>query len=141
MTSLKLKKATVGLVNNLKMSLPVLVGVLLLIGLVNTSISKKVFTKIFTGNKLLDPIIGAVFGSIAAGSPLTSYIIGGELLKNGISLIAVVAFILSWVTVGTVQLPAESLMLGKRFALVRNGICFVMAILVALLTVITVDFL
>ncbi len=37
----------------------------------------------------------------------------------------------------TVQLPAESLMLGKRFALVRNGISFVMAILIALLTVIT----
>ncbi len=76
---------------------------------------------------------------MAAGNPLTSYIIGGELQKNGIILAAVIAFILSWVTVGTVQLPAESLMLGKRFALVRNGISFVMAILVALLTVITLE--
>lgn len=141
MISLRFRKAALGIVNNLKMSLPILIGILLLIGLVNTSIPKDFFAKIFTGNKLLDPIIGAVFGSVAAGSPLTSYIIGGELLKNGISLIAVVAFILSWVTVGTVQLPAESLMLGKRFALVRNGICFVMAILVALLTVITVELL
>jgi len=37
----------------------------------------------------------------------------------------------------TVQLPAKSLMLWKRFALVRNGIRFVMAILIALLTAIT----
>ena len=70
---------------------------------------------------------------------MTSYVIGGELLDNGISLLAVLAFILSWVTVGTVQLPAESLMLGKRFALVRNGVSFVMAVLVAVLTVLTLE--
>lgn len=139
MNTQKLKKAVVGLINNVKMSLPVLVGVLLLVGLVNTSIPKDFFTKIFTENKLLDPFISAALGSVAAGNPLTSYIIGGELQKNGIILAAVIAFILSWVTVGTVQLPAESLMLGKRFALVRNGISFVMAILVALLTVITLE--
>ena len=61
------------------------------------------------------------------------------LKENCISFADVAAFILSWITVGTVQLPAESLMLGKRFALVRNGISFVMAILVALLTVITLE--
>jgi uncharacterized membrane protein YraQ (UPF0718 family) len=135
MTSLKLKKAAVGLLNNLQMSLPILAGVLLLIGLINTWVPKDFFAKIFTGNKLLDPIIGAVFGSIAAGNPLTSYIIGGELLRNGISLVAVLAFIVSWVTVGTVQLPAESLMLGRKFALLRNGISLIMAIIIAVLTV------
>lgn len=139
MSYLKLKKAALRLVNNLKMSLPILVGVLLLIGLINTAVPKDLFARIFTGKKLLDPFIGAVFGGAAAGNPLTSYIIGGELLKNGISLIAVVAFILSWVTVGVVQLPAESLMLGKRFALLRNGVSFVMAILIALLTVFTME--
>jgi len=66
---------------------------------------------------------------------LTSYIIGGELLKNGVSLVAVLAFIVSWVTVGTVQLPAESLMLGRKFALLRNGISLIMAIAIAVLTV------
>lgn len=66
---------------------------------------------------------------------MTSYIIGGELLKNGVSLVAVLAFIVSWVTVGTVQLPAESLMLGRKFALLRNGISLIMAIAIAVLTV------
>ncbi len=141
MNSLKLKKAALGLVNSLKTSLPVLVGVLLLIGLVNSAIHKDFFIRIFTGKKLLDPLIGTLFGSVAAGNPLTSYIIGGELLKYGISLTAVVAFVLSWVTVGTVQLPAESLMLGKRFALVRNGISLVMAMIIALLAVLTLELL
>jgi len=129
------KRAFRGLLNNIKMSVPILFGVLLLIGLLNTLVPEEFFSRIFTGNKLLDPLIGAVFGSIAAGNPLTSYLIGGELLKSGISLVAVLAFIVSWVTVGTVQLPAESLMLGRKFALLRNGISLLMAIVIAILAV------
>jgi uncharacterized membrane protein YraQ (UPF0718 family) len=129
------KRAFRGLLNNLKMSIPILLGVLLLIGLINTLVPKAFFSRVFTGNRVLDPLIGAVFGSVAAGSPLTSYVIGGELLNNGISLAAVLAFIVSWVTVGAVQLPAESMMLGKSFALLRNGICLVMSVAIAVLTV------
>ena len=135
MESSRWKRAGRSLLNNIKMSVPILLGVLLLLGLVNTLVPKEFFSRIFTGNKMLDPLIGALFGSIAAGNPLTSYLIGGELLKNGISLIAVLAFIVSWVTVGTVQLPAESLMLGRRFALLRNGISLLMAIAIAVLAV------
>ncbi len=141
MNKMKIKTAANGLLKNMKMSLPILTGILLLIGLINAVIPGELLAKVFTGRKWLDPIIGALIGGVAAGNPLTSYIIGGELLKNGISLIAVLAFILSWVTVGTVQLPAESLMLGKGFALARNGISFVMAIAIALLTVGTLQLL
>lgn len=131
----KFKKAFKRLLNNLNKSIPILLGVMLLVGLVQSLIPKNFFTKVFTGNRIIDPLIGAVFGSVAGGNPMTSYVIGGELLDRGISLLAVVAFIVSWVTVGIVQLPAESLMLGRRFALVRNLISFVFAILIALLTV------
>ena len=134
------KRAARGLLNNFKMSIPILVGILLLIGLINTLVPKSFFSRIFTGNKILDPLIGALIGSIAAGSPLNSYLIGGELLKNGISLVAVLAFVVSWVTVGTVQLPAETLMLGKKFALLRNGISLIMAVVIAILTVLISGF-
>ena len=135
----RLKKAVFGLLNNMKMSLPILFGVLLLVGLFNSAIRLDFLSNFFVGNKILDPIVGAIFGSLASGNPLTSYVIGGELLENGISLIAVCAFILSWVTVGIVQLPAESLMLGKGFALARNGTSFILSIVVAILTVITLE--
>lgn len=125
--------AAKSLVNGLKMSLPVLVGVLLLVALVNTLVPKEFFSRVFTGHALIDPLVGALFGSVAAGNPLTSYVIGGELLEGGISLIAVIAFVVAWVTVGLVQLPAESLMLGRRFAVIRNVVSFVMAIGVSLL--------
>jgi uncharacterized membrane protein YraQ (UPF0718 family) len=139
--SQRFKKALEGLWNNFKTSMPILLGVLLLVGLANSLIPKSFFASLFTGKGLLDPFIGALFGSIAAGNPVTSYVIGGELLKSGVSLTAVLAFILSWVTVGIVQLPAESLMLGRRFALTRNAVSFLMAMLIALLTSATLELL
>ena len=82
----------------------------------------------------MDSFIGSALGSILAGHPITSYIIGGELLEQGISLIAVTAFLVTWVTVGLVQLPVESALLGKKFAITRNITAFLFAILVAIIT-------
>lgn len=137
MDSQRFKKALVGLWNNFKTSMPILIGVLMLLVLVKSGIPNDFFARLFTGKGLLDPFIGALFGSVAAGNPITSYVIGGELFENGISLTVVLAFILSWFTVGIVQLPAESLMLGRRFVLVRNAASFLLAMLIAVLTMAT----
>lgn len=115
--------------------LPVLTGVVLLMGLFNAFVSEEWLTSIFTENAVLDTILGACFGSILAGNPINSYIIGGELLDYGVSLFAVTAFIVTWVTVGIAQLPAEIAAFGKRFALLRNGFSFLLAIPLAILTV------
>ena len=112
-------------------------GVLMLLALVDTLIPKQTYRLIFTKNWLADPFLGAVLGSISGGNPITSYIIGGELRQEGVSMLAITAFIVSWVTVGIIQLPAEGLMLGKRFAIVRNAISFCMSIVVAIVTVLT----
>ena len=120
-------------------SFPVLMGAMLLVSLANVIIPKSIYTMLFNGHFLLDPLVGSALGSILAGNPITSYIIGGELLTQGISLIAITAFLVSWVTVGLVQLPAESMLLGKKFAVVRNITAFFFAILVAILTVMVVN--
>ncbi|MCD6109660.1 hypothetical protein J7J83_02795 [bacterium] len=121
--------------NSLKRSILILISVLLLVSFMISAIPKEFYSKIFTGNNLIDSLIGAIIGSISAGNPINSYIVGGELLSQGIGLIAVTAFILTWVTVGIVQLPAESLMLGKKFAIYRNILSFITAIVVSILTV------
>lgn len=126
--------------NALKRSILIIISILLLISFVINAIPKDFFSQIFTGHNLLDSIIGAILGSIAVGNPLNSYILGGELLDQGISLVVVTAFILTWVTVGIVQLPAESLMLGKKFALYRNIFAFMTAIAIAILTTFTLQF-
>jgi hypothetical protein len=56
--------------------------------------------------------------SAVLGCELTSYVIGGEVRHEGVGMVAITAFIVSWVTVGIIQLPAEAVMLGKRFAIV-----------------------
>jgi predicted Fe-Mo cluster-binding NifX family protein len=116
--------------------LPILIGVVLLIGLFNAFVSKEFLASIFSGRPLLDTLWGACFGSILAGNPINSYVIGGELLKHGVSLFAVTALILTWVTVGLVQLPAEVAALGRKFALVRTAISFVLFTGVAVITVV-----
>jgi len=121
--------------------LPILIGVVLLIGLFNAFVSEEWLTSVFSGNVALDTLWGACFGSIFAGNPINSYIIGGELLKYGVSLFAVTAFIVTWVTVGLVQLPAEIATFGKRFAFLRNGLSFVFAIPIALLAVVILNLL
>ncbi|MFH1786830.1 MAG: hypothetical protein ABH829_04235 [archaeon] len=115
-------------------SLPVLVGVVLLVSLANALIPKSAYGKVFGHSLLADSVIGSAAGSILAGNPVTSYVIGGELLGQGVSLVAVTAFIVAWVTVGVVTLPAESIMLGKKFALTRNLCSFILSIAVALVT-------
>lgn len=115
-------------------TLPLVIGVILLISLLNPLLKSDWIVKIFQHNILTDSFLGATIGSLAAGNPITSYILAGELTKLGISLAAITAFILAWVTVGIVQLPAESMILGKKFAVLRNILSFISAILIGLIT-------
>jgi uncharacterized membrane protein YraQ (UPF0718 family) len=115
--------------------LPIFIGVILCIGLFTTFISEAFLSSIFSGNPTVDTLLGAGLGSVFTGNPINSYIIGGEFLKYGVSLMAVTAFITAWVTVGIVQLPAEIAAFGKEFALVRNGVSLVMCLIIAILTV------
>jgi len=118
-------------------AIPTLLGVVLLLGLFLTYVSTQFIASVFTGEMFRDTVIGSAIGSIAAGNPITSYIIGGELMKEGVSLFAITAFILTWVTVSIVQFPAEAAILGKRFAFIRNSLGFILAIIVSIATVTT----
>jgi hypothetical protein len=118
--------------------LPVLLGVVLLVGLFKALVSGDVLLSVFSGEPLHDTFIGACFGSILAGNPVNSYVIGEALLRMDVGLFAVTAVIVTWVTVGLVQLPAEITALGVRFAVSRTLAAFVVSIPIALLTVFVV---
>ena len=137
----RLKQALAKASRAMYKSLPIVFGVIILVSLVNTLVPKTFFTILFQKNIWLGSFIGSALGSIFTGTPITSYVIGGELLKQGISLVAVTAFLVSWVTVGMVQLPAEIMLLGKKFAILRNVSAFALAIIVALITVLILSFL
>ena len=114
---------------------PTLLSVVLVVGLFRVFVPNRMLSAVFTGELLKDTVIGSLIGSISAGNPVTSYLIGGELVKENVSLIAITSFIVAWVTVGIIQFPAEAAILGKRFAYTRNILSFILSILVSIATV------
>jgi hypothetical protein len=121
--------------------LPIIVGMLLITSLAVSQFPEQISAGLFGNGELIDSLLAGTIGSIAAGHPLTSYLLGGELLGGGVSLVAVTALLVTWVTVGIVQLPAEALILGARFALYRNIISFIAAIIISFLVVSTIKLL
>jgi hypothetical protein len=133
---MSVKQSVVNTFQVFKSFMPVMIGLLLFINLLNVCF-RDYYTDIFSGNPVLDPLIGTIAGSISFGIPVTSYIVGGELLEDGVSLLAVTAFVMAWTTVGLAMLPLEATFFGKRFAIVRNAINFFFAIIIAILTIYT----
>ena len=130
----KLKESILKAGKGLFRALPLILTTILLVSLISTLIPKSFYTTFFSQNIWIDSLIGSFVGSISAGNPVTSYIFGGELLKQGVGILAVTAFLVAWVTVGIIQLPAESTILGKKFAILRNLTAFILAIVVAIIT-------
>jgi len=126
-----LKQAVMGLLS----MLPMIVAIVGLVGLFQTFVTQEMLASLFTGDPVRDTLVGTVAGGIAVGQALISYILGGELLEQGVSMYAVTAFILAWVTLGVVQLPAEAEVLGGRFTLWRNVLAFLSTLLVSVATV------
>lgn len=118
---------------------PNILAVVLLSGLIMEFVPMERLSTFLGGGALTDGLIGAGIGSVSIGNPLVSYVLGGALVDQGISLMAVTALIVSWVTVGSIQLPAEIQTFGARFALLRNGLAFIFAIVIAFLVLVTMQ--
>lgn len=130
----KLSEAIFKSAKSLLAVMPVLFATVLIIALSLAVIPSSLYTHWLKSEGVISGLLASIVGSVSAGSPIISYIISGELLKEGVSLTVVTIFIVSWVTVGIVQIPAESIILGKKFAILRNVSSFILVFLVAGLT-------
>lgn len=135
MNKVKLRQAFLKTSKSLLNMTPILLGIILLISMIEVLVPKEFFWKLFTKNPLIDPFIWASLWSIMAWNPITGYILWKWFLDEWVSLIAVTAFLVCWVTVGLVQLPVEMSVLGKKFAISRNISAFFMSVIVAIITV------
>jgi len=127
--------------NQIRNLLPVVIGVIFLVGLFTAFISKESLAALFSGSMWKDSFWGTSVGSLFAGNPVNSYVIGRQLLDVGISIVAVTALICSWVTVGLAQLSAESAALGWKFAVSRNLSCFGLSMAIGLAMMFILGFL
>ncbi|MEA3373796.1 MAG: permease [Campylobacterota bacterium] len=115
--------------------LPMLLAVILSVGLFDVVVSQELLASVFQGSMFYDTLIGTLAGGVSVGQPVASYIIGGELLESGVSLYAVVALIVSWVTLGFVQIPLEQALFGRRFTVQRNLLGLIFAMLATIASV------
>ena len=130
-----MKKFFISILKNIRMLLPFLAGVFLLVSLSRQFLPENLTLKILQSSEYFQVLFANILGSIFFSNSAQSYILGGEFLNGGISLLAVTAFMVSWVTVGLVHLPMEIQFLGKKFAIFRNLFSFIFSFGVSYLTI------
>ncbi len=117
---------------------PMILGIIGLVGIFKAFITPQMLSSLFVKNAFYDTFIGLLAGAVAVGQAIISYILGGELLKDGVSMYGVSAFILAWVTLGIVQLPLEASVLGIKFTILRNILAVIFTFIISVATVWTI---
>lgn len=114
--------------------LPLLLAVFGLVGLFQESLPPQLVSEwLGEASGFGGLLLGAGAGAIAIGPPLAAYPLAGALLDAGAWPPTIAAFILSWISVGIVTLTFEAQVFGVRFALARNSLSFLAAMLCGLL--------
>jgi uncharacterized membrane protein YraQ (UPF0718 family) len=120
---------------NLKIFLPILAGIFLIIDLGKQFIPENFIFEVLATSKWMQIWWANILGCLFFSNAAQSYILGGEFLKTGVSLLTVTSFMVSWVTVGLIHFPLETNFLGRKFAIIRNLLSFIFSFGVAILTV------
>ena len=111
--------------------LPLLLGVLAIVSLVLAAVTPDVIQHAFSGSGPLPFLAALGFGSIALIPGFIAYPIASVLRHNGTTMPVLAAFITSLMMVGVLTLPVEAKFFGWRVSLLRNGLAFMGALVVA----------
>lgn len=122
-----LKKSFKQTIDWFLINIPIIIWILLLVALIKNYISMSFLTNI--KSDFLAWILANILGSLFAGNPINSYVIVGGFGWLADNIIIVWAFLISWVTVGFIQVPAESYYFGKKYAFLRNILAFIFSLL------------
>ncbi len=114
--------------------LPAILAIIVLIGLLLAFATPQQISRFVGEQAGLGGILAiAATGALLYIPAIVAFPLAGSLLQSGASVSAVAAFITTLTMVGVVTLPLEIGQLGKKLALLRNGLSFVGAIAIALL--------
>lgn len=111
-----------------------ILAILFLLGVMLTFVPPETI-QIYLGgsNVYLSTIISAFAGSITLIPAFVAFPLVGSLVNAGASIVPAVAFLTTLTMVGFVTFPLEKAEFGIKFALSRNIISFIFAIIIALL--------
>ncbi|WP_276576048.1 permease [Oceanirhabdus seepicola] len=110
-----------------------IVGVLLLIGLILAIIPpEKIESMIGSGSSFIATIVSALVGTITLIPAFVAFPLIGSLKANGAGITTLTAFLTTLTMVGFVTLPLEKETFGKQFAIKRNLLSFIFALIIAI---------
>ncbi|MBS3736226.1 MAG: permease [Candidatus Bipolaricaulota bacterium] len=114
--------------------LPMVLIIVVLVGLLLGFVPPSQIEKLFGAQSgLLGVLTIGAAGAILHIPSLIAFPLAGSLRESGASVAATAAFITTLTMIGTVYLPVEIKILGKKFALLRNGLSFLAALAISLL--------
>lgn len=123
-------KATKGIMGNM---IGDIVAIIFLIGLVLTFVPPETIKAVLGGSSsFLSTVISALVGSITLIPAFVAFPLVGSLVDSGANIVPAVAFLTTLTMVGIVTFPLEKKEFGLKFTLIRNGLSFVSAVLIAL---------
>ncbi len=94
---------------------------------------EKIIQYLDSGYHTVNVILAALVGSVTIMPGFVAFPLAGILRSSGISYMIIASFTTTLMMVGTVTFPVELTYFGKKVALIRNIISFIIAIIVALL--------
>jgi uncharacterized membrane protein YraQ (UPF0718 family) len=78
-------------------------------------------------------VLGAVLGALTLIPSLVAFPLAGSLPRAGATTTTISAFVTTLVMVGVITAPMEVKSLGKKFTLLRNGLSFIAALIIAVI--------
>ena len=128
----KTKQALIKAWNSFKNILPMLLGVILLVGLILSILDTDLITRIIGKESgLLGVLLASVVGSVTLIPGFIAFPTAALLLAGGAGYVHIAAFIQTLMMVGVVTLGLEIKYFNKKVATFRNILSFVLSIGVA----------
>jgi uncharacterized membrane protein YraQ (UPF0718 family) len=111
---------------------PSLLAVLGIVGLTLGILTPETISRLVGSEAgFIGTMVAAAIGAITLIPSLVAFPLAGSLLRSGASVMTISAFITTLVMVGIVTAPMEIKALGKKFTLLRNGLGFLAALVIA----------
>ncbi len=123
-TTLSLKKAWKMFIN----VLPQFVAILLLVGLLLAVVTPETIQRVIGAESgLAGMLIASLLGAVTLVPVLVAFPVAAELLNNGAGVAQIAVFISTLTMVGFVTMPMEIKYLGKKAAVLRNALSYLLA--------------
>jgi uncharacterized membrane protein YraQ (UPF0718 family) len=114
--------------------LPTLLLILVVIGLTLGFVTPATIGRLVgEGSGIGGAFVAGLVGSVLHIPALLAFPLGASFLRSGASTTVVAVFITTLTMVGLVTLPLEIQLFGRRFALLRNALSLVAALVIGLL--------